>query len=50
MQIISLFHHLWFIRFKRSLSNTRKRFKGLSRKKTEHPGHEDWIKCPYNKG
>ena len=29
MQIISLFHHLWFIRYKGFFRNTRERFKGL---------------------
>jgi len=28
MQIISLFHHLWFIRYKRLVPNTCRRFKG----------------------
>jgi len=32
MQIIALFHHLWFIRYKRLLSNVHERFKGLSQK------------------
>jgi len=37
MQIISLFHHLLFIIYKRLFSNTRTRFKGPSQKKLHYP-------------
>jgi len=48
MQIISLFHHLWFIRY--VYCETRANdLKGRHRR-TLYPRHEDWIKCPYDKG
>jgi len=44
-QVISLFHHLWFTRYKRLLSNMRNDFKGR-RREIPYQEHEHWFKGP----
>ena len=49
MQIIALFHYLWFIIYKQLLTNMRNNLKDR-RGEILYQEHEDWIKSPYIKG